>query len=78
MSSLKGCITNTIERNWNSEKQGEVEEIVGKLEKSGSKVEEEINKDSALENKTTQDCHLFLQPIKRLESHLLFREESQE
>ena len=50
--------------------------VVEGLERSGREVEEELfDKDNALESKTTQDHHLSLQPSKRLESHLLFREE---
>jgi len=34
-----------------------------------------FDKDNMLESETTQDRYLSLWPIKRLESHLLFREE---
>jgi len=37
-----------------------------------------FDEDNILKNKTTQDRHLSLWPIKRLESYLLFREEPQE
>jgi len=37
--------------------------------------EEVFDKDNMLESKMTQDHHLSLWPIKRLESHLLFRED---
>jgi len=37
--------------------------------------EKVFDEDNTLENKTTQDYCLSLQPIKRLESHLLFRED---
>jgi len=40
--------------------------------------EEIFDEDNVLESKMTQDCHLFLQPIKRLKSHILFREKPQE
>ena len=38
--------------------------------------EEVFDEDNVLESKTTQDCCLSLWPIKRLESHILFTEES--
>ena len=37
--------------------------------------ERRLDKGNALEGKTTQDCCFFLQPGKRFETHLLFREE---
>ena len=37
--------------------------------------EEVFDEDNMLESKTTRDCRLSLWPIKRLESHLLLREE---
>jgi len=37
--------------------------------------EEVFDEDNVLENKITRDRHLFLWPIKRLKSHLLFRED---
>jgi len=40
--------------------------------------EEVFDKDNMLESKTTQDRYLSLWPIKRLKSHILFREEPQE
>jgi len=53
--------------------------VVEGLERSDRETKEEVfDKDNVLESKTTQDCCLSLQPIKRLESHLLFREEPQE
>jgi len=49
------------------------------LQRSDKEIEEKVfDEDNVLENKTTQDCHLSLWPIKRLKSHLLFREEPQE
>jgi len=49
------------------------------VERSDREIEEEVfDEDSALESKTTQDCCLSLWPSKRLESHLLFREEPPE
>ena len=54
-------------------------EVVKGLERSDREIEEKVfDEDNVLENKTTQDHHLSLWPIKRLESHLLFREEPQE
>jgi len=78
MNPLDGCITNTMERNWNLGKQGGVEEIVRRLGKSDREIEKRFNKDSILKSKTTRDHHYFLQPIKRLKSYLLCKEESQE
>ena len=50
--------------------------VVEGLERSDREIEEEIfDKDNVLESKTTWDCHLSLWPIKRLESHILFRGE---
>jgi len=69
MSSHKGCIRNTTEENWNSEKQKGVKEKVGKLEKSGREVEERIDKDNMLKSKQVWDQHYSLPIIKRLESH---------
>jgi len=40
--------------------------------------EEVFDENNMLESKTTRDCHLSLWPIKRLESHILFREKPQE
>jgi len=37
--------------------------------------EKVFDEDNMLESKTTQDHHLSLWPIKRLKSHLLFRED---
>jgi len=49
------------------------------VERSDREIEEELfDKDNALESKITQDHCLSLQPSKRLESHLLFREEPPE
>ena len=59
-----------MEINWNLEKQGDVEEIVARLRKSEKEVEKEIDEDNMLESKMAQDCHFFLQPIKRLESYI--------
>ena len=54
--------------------------VVEGLERSGREsdreIEEELfDEDNVLESKTTRDRHLSLWPIKRLESHLLLREE---
>jgi len=50
--------------------------VVKGLERSDREIEEELfDKDNMLESKTTQDHRLSLQPIKRLKSHLLFRED---
>jgi len=50
-------------------------EVVEGLERSDREVEERFDEDNMLESKTTQDHCLSLWPIKRLKSHLLFREE---
>jgi len=53
--------------------------VVEGLERSDREMKEEVfDEDNMLESKTTQDRCLSLQPIKRLESHILFREEPQE
>ena len=53
-------------------------EVVEELERPDREIEEEVfDKDNMLENKTTQDRCLSLQPIKRPKGHLLFREEPQ-
>jgi len=53
--------------------------VVEGLERSDRKIEEEVfDEDNVLESKTTRDCCLFLWPIKRLESHILFKEAPQE
>ena len=50
--------------------------VVGGLERSDREIEEEVfNEDNVLESKTTRDHRLSLWSIKRLESHLLLREE---
>ena len=50
--------------------------VVEGLERSDKEIEEELfDEDNVLESKTTRDRCLFLQPSKRLESYLLFREE---
>jgi len=48
------------------------------LERSDREVEERIDEDNMLKSKITQDHCFSLLTIKRLESHLLFREELQE
>ena len=48
------------------------------LERSDREVEERIDEDNMLKSKITQDHRFSLLTIKRLESHLLFREELQE
>jgi len=55
-----------------------VEETVRRLEKLGREVEEKFDKNYMLESKITQNCYLSLWFIKRLKSHLLFREKPQE
>jgi len=46
------------------------------VERSDREIEEEVfDEDNALKSKTTQNYCLSLWPIKRLESHLLFRED---
>jgi len=53
--------------------------LTGQTERSDREIEEEVfDEDNMLESKTTQDHYLSLWPIKRLKSHLLFREEPQE
>jgi len=48
--------------------------VVEGLERSGREIEEEVfDEDNVLESKITRDRYLSLWPIKRLESHLLFR-----
>jgi len=50
--------------------------VVEGLERSDREMKEELfDEDNTLESKTTRDRHLSLQPIKRLESHLSFRED---
>jgi len=50
--------------------------VVEGLERSDREIEEDVfDKDNVLESKTTRDCCLSLQSIKRLESHLSFRED---
>jgi len=34
---------------------------------------ERLDEDNAFEGKTTQDCHLYLQPSKRLETYLSYK-----
>jgi len=55
-----------------------VEKTVRRLEKLEREIKEKFDKDYILESKTTQNCYLFLWSIKRLKSHLLFREKPQE
>ena len=53
--------------------------VVEGLERSDREMKEEVfDEDNMLESKTTQDRYLSLWPIKRLKSHILFREEPQE
>ena len=53
--------------------------VVEGLERSDREIEAEVfDEDNVLESKTTQDRCLSLWPIKRLKSHILFREEPQE
>ena len=53
--------------------------VVEGLERSDREMKEEIfDEDNVLESKITRDCCLSLWSIKRLESHILFREEPQE
>jgi len=44
---------------------------VRRVRKLGREVEERFDEDNVLESKMTQDCHLSLQPGKRLENCLL-------
>jgi len=44
------------------------------LKRSNREVKEKNDKDNTLESKMTQNHYLSLLTIKRLESHLLFRE----
>jgi len=57
-----------VEGNWNLEEQ----EDIGKVERGTEKLRREaagrLDKDNALENKTTQDRHLHLQSSKRLKT----------
>jgi len=53
--------------------------VVEGLERLDREMKEEVfDEDNILKSKMTQDHCLSLQPIKRLESHILFREEPQE
>jgi len=47
-----------------------MEEIEREIEKVRRDAKERLDEDNVLESKTTQDCHLCLQPNKRLETHL--------
>jgi len=54
-------------------------EVVEGLERSDREMKEEMfDEDNVLKSKTTRDCHLSLQPSKRLKNHPLFREEPPE
>jgi len=43
--------------------------VEGKIRKLGREIEERIDEDNRLEDKTTQDHYLLLLPSKRLKSH---------
>jgi len=72
------CIATTVEGNWNLEEQEDIEEVKRKTEKLRREAAGRLDKDNALESKTTQDCRLCLQPSKRLETRLPYEGEFQE
>jgi len=59
-----------VERNWNLEEQGDIEEVERRPEKLRREAAGRLDEDNMLKSKTTQDCHLCLQPSKRLETRL--------
>jgi len=62
------CIGMAVKGNWNLEEQKDVEELERRAEKLRREAIERLDEDNALESKMTQDCHLCLQPGKRLET----------
>ena len=60
-----------VEGNWNLEEWEDIEEIERRTEKLRKEVAGRLDEDNVLKSKTTWDCHLCLQPSKRLETWLL-------
>jgi len=60
-----------VEENWNLEEQEDIEEVERKTEKLRREAVGRLDEDNALESKTTQDRHLYLQPSKRLKTQPL-------
>jgi len=57
-----------VEGNWNMEEQKDIEEVERETEKLRREAAGKLDEDNMLESKTTRDCHLHLQPGKRLET----------
>ena len=55
-----------VEGNWNTEEWEDIEEVKRRTGKLRREVAGRLDEGNALESKTAQDCHLCLQPIKRL------------
>jgi len=75
IESAQSYITIAREENWVLKEWEDVKEVERGIKKLEKEVKRRIDKDNTLESKTAWDHYLSLQPIKRLESHLLFREE---
>jgi len=69
---MRSCIGTTVEENWVLEKCDDIGEVMDKIRKLEREVEGRIDKDNALESKTTRDRCLLLLPNKRLKNYLLY------
>jgi len=69
---MQSCIATTVEENWILEKCDDIGEVMDKIRKLEREVEGRIDKDNALESKTTRDHCLLLLPNKRLKNYLLY------
>jgi len=69
---MQSCIATTVEENWILEKCDDIGEVMDKIRKLEREVEGRIDKDNALESKTTRDRCLLLLPNKRLKNYLLY------
>jgi len=65
------CLAIIVEENWILEEYKDIENGERRIRKLGREIKERFNKDNVLKGKKTRDCHLLLQPSKRLKNHLL-------
>ena len=70
---LQSHITMAEKEKWNLEKWEGIEEIEKGKEKLRREAAKRLDEDNALKGNMTQDRCLYLQPSKRLETHLLYK-----
>jgi len=67
----QSCIAIVVEGNQNLEKQEDIEKVERGTEKLRKEATGRLDKDNMLKDKMTQNCHLYLQPSKRLKTRPL-------